>query len=457
MRTLAEIYNAIAGTFDSSAITANQNGSLLETLKYLENQVPWASSSNNIWSLNSGNVGIGTSSLDAKLEVSGVASVSSLLIGGSVPRFVTSNSLDFDEFAASMTLDTDTTISNNGYALTLGNTSISGNFELGSNGFFWNGTNVGIGTSRPDAKLEVNGTASISNSLYVISGGNVGIGTSTPTTKLHVGGAITLDGNEIHFEDDVNANSAGYINYYGYAQGATQYRDLHIADGRNNTVLFVDGSAANVGIGTTGPVDKLHVVGTKDSASIPAAGGVLISDSTSMAAGVGGALVFRGNYTGTTDTTAAAIHAAKTNGTNGEYGFDLAFNTRVNGGGNTEKMRITSAGNIGIGTSTPTTTLDVAGSASISGNFELGSNGFFWNGTNVGIGTSRPDAKLEVNGTASISNSLYVISGGNVGIGTSTPGASLELLKTQDGVNSELIKLQIMGQELIRARVLVYI
>jgi hypothetical protein len=52
MRTLAEIYNAIAGTFDSSAITANQNGSLLEALKYMENQVPWASGSNNIWNLN---------------------------------------------------------------------------------------------------------------------------------------------------------------------------------------------------------------------------------------------------------------------------------------------------------------------------------------------------------------------------------------------------------------------
>ena len=62
--------------------------------------------------------------------------------------------------------------------------------------------------------------------------------------------------------------------------------------------------------------------------------------------------MFSGNQTGTTLTTAATIHAYKSNGTAGNVAFDMAFNTRVNGGNNTEKMRITSGGNVGIGPET---------------------------------------------------------------------------------------------------------
>ncbi|MCC6934683.1 MAG: hypothetical protein IT406_03305, partial [Candidatus Yanofskybacteria bacterium] len=66
------------------AITANQNGSLIAQLKYLNNQLAWASSSTDIWNLNSGNVGIGTSSPATKLDVSGNASVSGTFEAGTL-------------------------------------------------------------------------------------------------------------------------------------------------------------------------------------------------------------------------------------------------------------------------------------------------------------------------------------------------------------------------------------
>jgi hypothetical protein len=69
-----------------------------------------------------------------------------------------------------------------------------------------------------------------------------------------------------------------------------------------------------------------------------------------MVEGVGGALFFRGNQTGATATQLAVIHAYKSNGTAGNTDGDLAFCTRVNGGNTTEKMRILSGGNVGIGT-----------------------------------------------------------------------------------------------------------
>jgi hypothetical protein len=79
MHSLANIWDTIASTsYDSSAISSNKNGSLIQQLKYIENNTTWASGSNNIWSLNSGNVGIGTTNLETKLEVAGTASISGL-------------------------------------------------------------------------------------------------------------------------------------------------------------------------------------------------------------------------------------------------------------------------------------------------------------------------------------------------------------------------------------------
>jgi hypothetical protein len=116
---------------------------------------------------------------------------------------------------------------------------------------------------------------------------------------------------------------------------------LRVATGTQFIAVGLDNAAT--------PVSPLVVTGTKNSVTVPSTGGISIHDSTSMALGVGGLLQFTGNFTGTNLTTAASIHAAKTNGTDSEYGFDLAFCNRTNGGSNTEKMRISSAGNVGIG------------------------------------------------------------------------------------------------------------
>lgn len=112
-------------------------------------------------------------------------------------------------------------------------------------------------------------------------------------------------------------------------------------------------ASGHAGLGTASPADFLHVKGAKDSPSAPNTPGVIVSDSASATTGVGGGVVFRGNYTGTSETTAAAIHAYKETATAGEFGFALDFHTRVNGGGNTLKLRITSAGHI-IPASVPT-------------------------------------------------------------------------------------------------------
>lgn len=53
-------------------------------------------------------------------------------------------------------------------------------------------SNVGIGTSSPSAKLDVDGTGHFSNNVNI--DGDVGIGTASPVEKLHVIGNIKADG-----------------------------------------------------------------------------------------------------------------------------------------------------------------------------------------------------------------------------------------------------------------------
>jgi len=74
----------------------------------------------------------------------------------------------------------------------------------------------------------------------------------------------------------------------------------------------------------------------------------------------------------------------------------------------TEKMRLTTTGNLGIGTTTPNAKLDISGSVNISGS-----------------GTQVP---LQI--TSGSTSLLFVSSSGNVGIGTITPIARLSVIDT---------------------------
>lgn len=150
-------------------------------------------------------------------------------------------------------------------------------------------------------------------------------------------------------------------------------------------------AGGSVGIGDTTPDYLLDVAGTLGVDGVSTFGGqmtiiesggagfglananLIVGDTTAAAAGVGGMLAFHGAYTGTTRTTGAAIKAMKSNGTDGDYSFDLAFGTRQNGIADVgERMRITSAGNVTINAPTSGTALTVSGSTSVAGATTLG-------------------------------------------------------------------------------------
>jgi hypothetical protein len=216
--------------------------------------------------------------------------------------------------------------------------------------------------------------------------GKMGISTLTPVNRLDVGGNVAIG------------------NTYAGALSAPT----------NGAII-----EGNVGIGTSSPGYRLHVVGdgtTEASDNVMVEGNgtttpgmALLRSSgtfaapTAIAAGDIGQINFIG-HNGTSYFTGSMLKGfAESAFTSSSINAGLSFITASGTGALTERMRITAAGNVGIGTTTVNNRLDVEGGAAIgatySGTNTAPTNGAIIEG-NVGIGTNAPAARLDVNGTS---------------------------------------------------------
>lgn len=221
------------------------------------------------------------------------------------------------------------------------------------------GTNAGSSTF---TDLTVSGDLTVdTNTLYVDSTNNrVGIGLTAPSTALHVKGAdpvLTIQDNAGTLAQVEWVDSSGNTLINMRSGGTDFVTDLEAGGSyiyRNaGSEQFRIDSSGNVGIGATTVDDLLHLEGANAGIKIEASDNDkphidLIRPASST------------NYRIENDS--AEFHIEY--GAAGTFGTDIArylsdrweFHTS-----GSERIRIDSSGNVGIGTSSPSTALDVSG------------------------------------------------------------------------------------------------
>ena len=370
-----------------------------------------------------GNVGIGISSPTAKLDV--VAS------SGTLFRCVYSNvaQLNIGNGGASINYyDADTQIYRSGNG--------TERMRIDSSG------NVGIGVSNPAQKLQVVGNIlnySASAGQTVI---DMGQGRALDYCQVRAFSSPQASAGYTIFGFSAFSNLTGTNTLVGNAEwtkegSGTDNKSYYSIQTHNGTSMGermrID-SSGNVGIGTSSPLQ---------TASGRVAVTVNGSSSSIVNLGVGGTAT--GLYYA--DATAVAMGASAN--------IPLILQTNA-----TERMRIDSSGNVGIGTSSGSFRLSVVDGSSATRIYvqnsanAAGGAGIYLQTLNAGSVVSNATLRTDnagnfsiFSGTTTEPERMRIDGSGNVGIGTSSPAARLDvsggsIRVNEDGVGTKVIQIR---------------
>ena len=287
-----------------------------------------------------GNVGIGTSGPSGNLHIEGAS-------GSSAQLYIT---------------DGDATGITNSLLI-----AVSGN-----NASIYNrkaDATLRLGTNDQNDIFKIIGTGTPVANTLVLYDGNVGIGTTSPQGNLGIGSTNGV-GDE--------TNPAFVIGPSAYRLGIWTDGETAIFNNKNGDdgflfkvktagyALKIDGITGNIGIGTTAPATLTHLVEANTNTTQNTFNGLTISN-TQDTNNNGSAITFSSS---TGANSQAKIGAVYKDRTGSSEDTDLFF-TVLGGGSASEAMRIKSDGDIGIGTTNPSSKLHVA-----SGNIRI-DNGYW--------------------------------------------------------------------------------
>ena len=404
------------------------------------------------------NVGIGTTSPDAKLDILGPS--------GDQIRLRTAETEEYRIGRSASTGYLDFYGSQTGYTgYTFGGVN-------GERMRIDSGGNVGIGTSSPGAKLDVNG-----GDIYVRTSGRVLTdvvqgysGTSTPLA-LRAARTITLStADTVRATIDINGNVGigctplsttklqtsigtdrrfsvflnGSDNVFGYLTDAGNWTDTFLNGspvrfGIGGTERMRIDTAGLVGIGTSSPGAKLNVQQTV-TGSVTS---LLLSRTTGNVADEQSIVWQQNDLSNLQYSSIAAVVDSATSGS-------MLFKT-ASGGTNTERMRINSSGNIGVGTTAPQSKMEIRATSGGTVFNALTLSNYVGASVNTGVAlyfdpngagslaraasiqsvqaTSGNYADLRFFTAASDTPAerMRITTAGLVGIGTSAPGTKLDV------------------------------
>jgi hypothetical protein len=383
------------------------------------------------WDASTERLGIGTTSPATALDVTGTATMDGLTVsdsqaGGVTAQIQNSNStqtggsrLDFLYSGSTVTgriqnrfnggdFQTDWYTGNHGLEIFTDLAKTEKRLDIASNGdisfyedtgttpkFFWDASaeRLGIGTTSPSEALEVNGTVK-ADTHFTSSDTNATLSTSGN------GGTVRLRPNGIFSE--------------------------------NGQVIVQ--SSGNVGIGTTSPSSALEVADSGVE--------LKITDTRSQSFTVGDKIASLGFYSNDTSGSSGGANTLPRGAidviTGNIYGstHDMVFRTRKDETADaSEKLRITSTGNVGIGTTSPARKLTVQGGSSdnlpvrvVGGSGTTKSHMEFQDASTtadykVTLGSVGDGMSFQAGG----SERMRIDSSGNVGIGTTSPDKALTI------------------------------
>ncbi|MDE1901832.1 MAG: tail fiber domain-containing protein, partial [Alphaproteobacteria bacterium] len=372
------------------------------------------------------------------------------------------------------------------FGIQTGSSAYNEYMRIGSNGY------VGIGSSSPQAALDVAGGENLTGALTLndTSSGQIVYNGNAAALQIYGGTGSGYAGAEANIQIVPTAQFSGYntssssIDLFAYPNTTNdQYGFVEMSGGApsttvsggegmlvgtygsyplgfftNNTQQMVIGTTGYVGIGTTVPQATFHVAAPSvDSLQW---GAVLQNPDNVADANVGIGLQLKtSSYINAHESAKwAGIAAVDDVGTTFGDHLGLAFYTN-DSETNIERVRITSSGNVGIGTTAPTMALQVnataggnwgvqifdsskstaAGNSDWAGFYSLSSGAYNPISQPSDMGIIYGNAAMNAAGGfviapwASSASGMRITGAGNVGIGTASPSYTLQVNGTVAG------------------------